>query len=178
MFKKILIVLVVLVIGFVIVVSMRPSDFRVTRSTIIDGSPDAVFAQVNDFHKWEAWNPWGKLDPNSKTSYEGPASGPGAVFHWAGNRKVGEGSMKILESHPSDFIRIQLEFLKPFKGTHTAEFSFKPASNQTAVTWSMFGKNNFIGKAMGLFMDCDKMIGGQFEKGLADMKSVVEAGNK
>jgi len=174
MLKKILIVLVVLVVGFIIVVSMRPSDFRVSRSTNIAAPPEAVFGQVNDFHKWETWNPWGKLDPHAKNSYEGAPAGQGAIFRWAGNKNVGEGSMTILESRPNEFIKIQLDFLKPFKATHTAEFTFKPEGNQTAVTWSMYGKNNFIGKAIGLFIDCDKMIGGQFEKGLADMKSAAE----
>jgi hypothetical protein len=99
----------------------------------------------------------------------------GAVFRWDGNKDVGAGAMTILESHPSNLIRIKLEFLKPFAATDTAEFTFKPQGSGTEVTWSMYGKNNFIGKAMGLFIDCDKMVGGMFEKGLASMKGIVEA---
>ena len=114
------------------------------------------------------------MDPNAKEVHEGPAAGAGAKMSWSGNNKVGEGSMTITESRPNDFVRFRLEFLKPFAATNTAEFTFKPQGNQTVVTWSMFGHNNFMGKAMGLIMNCDKMVGGQFEKGLAQLKSVAE----
>jgi hypothetical protein len=163
------------VVLFVAVVSTRPADFRVTRSTTISAPPSVVFAQVNDFHNWDAWSPWAKLDPGMKTTYEGPAAGTGAVYSWTGNSKVGEGRMTIADSHPSDLVRIKLEFMKPFAATNTAEFTFQPQGNQTAVTWNMTGKKNFVTKAMGLVMNMDKMIGGQFEQGLAQMKSVSEA---
>jgi hypothetical protein len=114
------------------------------------------------------------MDPVCKNTFEGAAAGTGAIFIWAGNKKVGEGRMTITESRPSELIRIKLEFLKPFKATNTAEFTFKSQGNQTLVTWSMSGKNNFMGKAFGLFVNCDKMVGGDFEKGLAAMKSVAE----
>ena len=140
--------------------------------------PAAVFAQVIDFHKWEAWNPWGKIDPAMKQTYEGAPTGTGAIYTWIGNKEVGAGRMTITESRPSDLIRIKLEFLKPFAATNTAEFSFKPEGNHTAVTWSMFGEKNFMAKAIHLFMNMDKMIGGQFEKGLTEMKSIVEAAPK
>jgi hypothetical protein len=178
MFIKILIAIAVIAIVFVIVVAMQPSEFRVVRGATISATPPAVFAQVNDFHKWEAWNPWGKIDPAMKQSYEGAAAGSGAIYTWVGNNKVGEGHMTLTESRPSDLIRIKLEFFKPFAGTNIAEFTFKPAGNQTAVTWSMTGKNNFMAKAIHLFMNMDKMIGGQFETGLAQMKSIVEAALK
>lgn len=178
MLKKTLLALLILAAGFAVVVALQPSDFRVSRSAKMAAPPETVFAQVNDFHQWQAWSPWAKLDPNAKFSYSGPASGPGAVFRWAGNNEIGEGAMTILESKPGELIRIQLDFLKPMSGTSTAEFTFRPEADQTSVTWSMFGKNNFIAKAMGLFMNCDEMIGGQFEKGLAQMKSVVEAAPK
>jgi hypothetical protein len=163
---------------FVVVVAMQPSEFRIVRSATISAPAPAVFAQVNDFHNWEAWSPWAKLDPAAKAIFEGPRAGRGAIFRWAGNEEVGEGSMTITESRPSDLIRIKLEFLKPFEATNTAEFTFKPEGNQTAVTWSMEGQNNFIAKAVCLFMNMDKMVGGQFEKGLASMKSVTEAAPK
>jgi len=133
---------------------------------------------VNDFHNWEAWSPWAKLDPAAKATFEGPSTGTGAIFKWAGNKEVGEGSMTITESRPSDLIRIKLEFLRPFEATNSAEFTFKPEGNRTAVTWSMEGKNNFIAKAVCLLMNMDKMVGGQFEQGLAQMKAVVEAAPK
>ena len=148
------------------------------RSATISAPAPAVFAQVNDFHNWEAWSPWAKLDPAAKATFEGPSTGTGAIFKWAGNKEVGEGSMTITESRPSDLIRIKLEFLRPFEATNSAEFTFKPEGNRTAVTWSMEGKNNFIAKAVCLFMNMDKMVGGQFEQGLAQMKAVVEAAPK
>lgn len=160
---------------FVIVVAMQPADFRVTRTAKMAAPPSAVFVQVNDYHNWDAWSPWAKLDPNAKVTFEGPSSGTGAKFSWSGNDKVGEGRQTIVESKPDELVRINLEFFKPFKGTSTAEFTFKPENDRTLVTWSMFGKNDFFGKAISLFMDCDKMIGGQFEEGLASMKKIVEA---
>jgi hypothetical protein len=156
------------------VIATRPGEFRVSRSTKMSAPPSAVFAQVNDFHKWEAWSPWAKLDPDAKNSFEGPTSGTGSIFRWDGDKNVGAGSMKIVESRPSDLIRIQLDFIRPFAGTNNVEFTFKPQGEQTAVTWSMSGKNNFIGKAIGLFMDCEKMIGGFYDQGLANIKSIVE----
>src|SRR5713226_7353069 len=175
MLKIILIALAVIVVLFVIIVAMQPADFRITRSAAIAAPPEAVFAQVNDLHNWEAWSPWAKLDPAAKSTYDGPAAGVGAAFAWSGNNKIGEGRMTITESRPNELVRFKLDFLKPLKGTNTAEFTFKPEGNQTAVTWSMYGKNKFLSKAVGLFMNCDKMVGGQFEQGLAQMNSVTEA---
>ena len=175
MIVPILIGLAVIVIVFVLIVAMRPADFRVTRSATISAPPAAVFEQVNDFHKWDAWSPWAKLDPACKNTFEGAPAGKGAIFAWAGNNKVGAGRMTLTESRPNDLIRINLEFLRPFKATNTAEFTFKPEGQQTLVTWGMFGKNNFMSKAFGLFVNCDNMIGRDFEKGLAQMKSVAEA---
>ena len=178
MIVKILVGLAVVIIVFVAIIATRPADFRITRSAAVNAPPQAVFAQVNDFHKWEAWNPWGKADSAIKQTYEGAPAGAGAIYTWVGNSQVGEGRMTITESHPADLVRIKLEFIKPFASTCTAEFTFQPAGNQTSVTWSMAGKNNFVAKAMHLFINMDKMIGGQFEKGLADMKSAAEAANK
>jgi hypothetical protein len=175
MIINVLIGLAVIIAVFVVIVAMRPVDFRVTRSDNISASPAVVFAQVNELKKWEKWNPWGKIDPAMKLTYEGPPAGVGAINRWAGNNKVGEGSMTITESRPNELVRFRLEFLKPFKGTNQAEFTFKPEGSQTVVTWSMSGKNNFMAKAVGLFMDCDKMIGSQFEKGLVDLKLAAEA---
>jgi uncharacterized protein YndB with AHSA1/START domain len=175
MLKKILIALAAIVIAFLGLVAVQPSEFRIARKTTIAAPAPVVFAQVNDFHKWEAWNPWAKLDPAIKQTYEGAPAGTGAVYAWAGNSEVGEGRMTMTESRPNDLIRINMEFLKPFAGTSTAEFTFKPEGDQTAVTWSMAGRNNFIAKALCLFMSMDGMIGGQFEKGLAQMKAMAEA---
>ncbi len=168
------IVLIAAVILLVVLVALQPSDFRVTRSTTIAASPATAFAQVNDFHKWEAWNPWGKIDPEMKQTYEGAPAGAGAVYSWVGNGQVGEGRMTITESRPDELVRIKLEFFKPFAGTNSAEFTFKSEGNQTQVTWDMTGKMGFVPKVFHLFVGMDKMIGGQFEKGLADMKVAAE----
>ena len=175
MATKILIVMPIVVVVFAGIVALQPSEFRIARTANMRAPAPAVFAQVNDFHKWEAWNPWGKLDPAMKQTYQSAPAGTGAVYTWTGNKEVGEGRMTIIESRPSDLIRINLEFFKPFAATNLAEFTFRPAGDQTAVTWSMTGKNNFMAKAIHLFMNMDKMIGAQFEQGLAQMKSVVEA---
>ncbi len=178
MLISILIAVAIIIVVLVIFIATRPNDFRITRAAAVSAPAQVVFAQVNDLHQWEAWSPWAKLDPAAKGTYEGPGAGVGAIFRWAGNNKIGEGSMTITESRPGELVRFNLEFLKPFKGTNTAEFTFKSEGQQTTVTWSMFGKNNFMSKAFGLIMNCDKMVGGHFEKGLADLKSVAEAAGK
>ena len=178
MFKKILLGIAAIIIVFLAVVALQPADFRVTRSITIAAPPEVVFAQVNELKKWEAWSPWAKLDPNAKNNYEGPAAGVGAAFAWSGNNQVGEGRMTITESRSNELVRFKLEFVKPMAGTSTSEFTFKPEGNQTTVTWTMSGKNNFVGRAMCLFMNMDKMVGGQFEQGLATMKSVAEAAGR
>ena len=166
------------VVVLALIVAKQPSEFRIERSAVIAAPAPAVFAQVDDFHNWEAWSPWAKLDPAAKNSFEGAPSGKGAAFSWAGNNKVGEGRMTITESRPNELIRIKLEFLKPFDATNTAEFTFRPEGERTAVTWSMYGHNNFISRAVFLFVNMDKALGGEFEKGLASMKSAAEASAK
>jgi hypothetical protein len=173
---KILIALVVMVAVLAVVVATRPSEFRVQRTTTISAPAPVVFAQVNDFHKWEAWSPYVKRDPAMKKTFEGAPSGVGAIYTWSGNNEVGEGRTTIIESRPSELIRVQLEFVRPFAATSIAEFTFKPEGERTAVTWSLNGHNNFIAKAMGLVVNTDRMIGGDFETGLAQMKSAAEAG--
>ena len=175
LFKKILIVLGLILLVFVVVVALQPADFRVSRSLAMAAPPAAAFAQVNDFHKYDAWSPWVKLDPKAKISYEGPDAGVGAKFNWAGNSDVGKGSMTIVESKPDEQIRLDLEFVEPMAGKCDTLFTFKPEGEKTIVTWNMAGKNNFIQKAMSLFMNCDKIVGDQFEIGLNNMKAIVEA---
>jgi len=175
MLWKILIALVVIVVGLVGVITLQPARYRVSRSTTIAAPAPVVFAQVNDFHKWSAWSPWEKIDPAMKRTYEGPSAAVGASYAWVGSREVGEGRMTIVESRPSDLIQVKLEFVKPFAGTSVAEFSFKPDGERTLVTWRMTGDKNFIAKAIHLVMSMDRMIGDQFDKGLAAMKTVAEA---
>jgi hypothetical protein len=175
MFLKIVVALVAVVAAFAAFVAFQPSEYRIARSATIAAAATEVFAQVNDFHKWEAWSPWAKLDPNAKTTFEGASAGEGAVFAWAGNSKVGEGRMTLTRSRPAELIRIRLDFVQPMAGTSTAEFTFKPQGDRTAVTWAMFGENNFLTRAICLFMNQDKMIGDHFEKGLENLRVVAEA---
>jgi hypothetical protein len=175
MLKWILLGLGGVIVVFLVIVALQPSDFKVERSATMRAPAPAAFAQVNDFQNWLAWSPWEKVDPALKRQYEGPKAGTGAVYAWQGNKDVGEGRMTIMESRPGELVRIKLEFFKPFAATNTAEFSFKPAgADTTAVTWSMAGQNNFLSKAMCLFINMDRMVGGMFEQGLAQMKTVVE----
>jgi uncharacterized protein YndB with AHSA1/START domain len=174
MLKKILIAVAVIIIVFVIVVALQPTDFSVTRAATIEAPPATVFEQVNDFKKWRAWSPWEKLDPELKRSYSGEPEGVGAVYAWEGNSDVGEGNMTITESRPPELVRLKLEFIRPMAGTSDTEFKFQPEGDGTRVTWTMSGKNDFMGKAICLFMNMDKMVGGQFEEGLASMKQVAE----
>ncbi len=171
----IIIPIITIIAIFIAYVASRPSIFRVTRSTTISAPPEKIFALVNDFHQWEAWSPWAKMDPNAKTTYEGSASGIGAIMRWAGNMKVGTGSATITNNHAPESITIRLNFLKPMKGTNTAEFTFKPDSTGTLVTWDMAGKSNFMAKAMGLIINCEKMVSQQFDQGLAQIKSIAES---
>ena len=178
MLKKILIGIGVVVIVFLLVVALQRPEYRIVRTATIAAPAATVFAQVNDFHNWDAWSPWAKLDPAMKQTFDGASAGTGAIYSWTGNDKVGEGRMTLTESHTNDLIRIKLEFIKPFASVCDTEFAFKPDGNQTGVTWSMTGTNNFIGKAFCLFMNMDKTVGGDFERGLAQMKSVAEAAAK
>lgn len=174
MLVKILIGVAVVLGALAVYVAMQPAEFSVARSATFAAPAPAVFAQVNELRKWKAWSPWAKKDPQAKETYDGPAAGAGSVMAWAGNKEVGEGRMTIVESQPNALVRFKLEFFKPFAATNTAEFAFKEEGGRTAVTWTMRGRNNFIGKAMCLVFDMDKMVGGDFEAGLAGIRAIVE----
>ena len=182
MIKKILlgaiVVIALVVVIFCVVVAMQPSHYHIERSAMVNAPASVVFSQVNDFHKWDGWSPWAKLDPNMKTSYEGAPAGTGAMYSWTGNDQVGQGRMTITDSKPSEMVKIKLEFIKPWTATNATDFVLSPQGNQTSVKWTMDGDNTFMGKAVGLFMNMDKMVGGDFEKGLAQMKAVAEAAAK
>jgi len=175
MIKKILLGLVAVIVVILIVAATRPADFRVERSLVIAAPPAALFAQVNDHHKFAAWNPFLKMDPNVKNTYSGPDAGVGAVCSWDGNSNIGAGSSTIIESKPSELVRMRMDWKRPMEGVATVDFTFKPQGDQTVVTWAMYGKNNFLGKLMSLFMSCDKMCGPPFEQGLADLGKIVTA---
>jgi hypothetical protein len=133
---------------------------------------------VNDFHHWDRWSPWEKFDPAMKKTFEGPPAGPGAIYSWVGNKKVGEGRMTILESKAAEFVTMKLEFIKPFAATHQAMFKLAPTAGGTHFTWSMEGNNNFMGKAFSLLMNMDKMVGKDFERGLGNLEAEVRKETK
>jgi hypothetical protein len=174
MLKWILLGLGGVIVVFLVLVAVQPSNFTVERSATLRAPAPAAFAQVNDFQNWQAWSPWEKVDPALKRSYEGPKAGTGAVYAWQGNKDVGEGRMTITESRPGELVRIKLEFIKPFAAVNDTVFRFQPSNDGTTVTWTMSGQNNFVSKAMCLFVNMDRMVGGMFEQGLAQMKTVVE----
>jgi hypothetical protein len=179
MLKKILLaffIAVGVVLGLIIV---QPATYAVTRSTTIAAPPQVVFGQINDFHKWEAWSPWAKIDPAMKQTYSGAPEGPGASYHWSGNDKAGEGNMTIGESSPNERVLIELLFTRPYVSSSVIAFTVKPDGAGSAVTWNMTGRSNFALKAISLFSSMDKMVGPDFEKGLAQLKTVSEttAGN-
>jgi len=176
MIKKILLVLALILVVFCIIAALQPANFAITRSVLITAPPSVVAPHVNDLHLWEGWSPWAKLDPNMTVTYGGPAAGEGATYHWAGNNEVGEGKMTITESRMPELVGLRLEFMKPFAATNHTEFTFQPQGNATAVTWTMTGTKNFMMKAAHLVMNIEKKVGGDFEKGLAQLKTVSEAG--
>ena len=177
MLKKILIGVAAALALLVIVILMQPATFHIERSIDMAAPPEAAFAQVNDFHAWSAWSPWEKLDPSMKRSYDGAPAGVGAKYAWVGNKQVGEGRMTIEQSEPARVV-IKLEFLKPFAATNTATFTFVKTPEGNKTTWAMDGEKNFVAKAFHLVMNMDKMIGPDFERGLASMKAVAEAAPK
>lgn len=178
MLKKILVGLAALILLFVGFVVTRPGTFTYQRTAVLPVSADVAFALANDFHRWPEWSPWDGLDPQQQRTYSGPESGTGAGYAWVGNDQVGEGRMTITDSKASEQVTIKLEFIKPFAATNNTTFTFSPAEGGTQVVWAMSGENNFMSKAMGLFMDMDSMIGKDFEKGLASMKDVAVADAK
>ncbi|MGQ0674448.1 MAG: SRPBCC family protein [Hyphomicrobium sp.] len=173
MFKRLLIVLLAVVLGFVGYVAMQPPEGGVTRSLAIDAPPSAIFPHVNDLRKWEQWSPWAKLDPNAKVSFEGPDAGTGAVFNWSGTDEIGEGKMAIVESRPDEAVKLKMDFAKPFSGTSTAEFTFKPEGGKTLVTWDMRSERPFLTRLMCTLFRADATVGDMFAKGLANLAAVT-----
>ncbi len=175
--------IVLIVVGLLVVVvaallgyaAIKPDAFRIQRSASLKAAPDKIFALINDFHRWGSWSPWEKLDPALKRTYSGAANGLGTVYEWEGNKKVGKGRMEITESFPPSKVTIKLDFLKPFEAHNTAEFTLDGQGDSTNVTWTMDGRQPYMFKVMSLFFSMDKMVGKDFETGLANLKSLTES---
>jgi uncharacterized protein YndB with AHSA1/START domain len=169
-------VVVLAVLGAVLALAAsRSNEFRVERAATIKAPPERVYALINDLRGWTAWSPWEKLDAAMKRNFSGAATGRGAVYEWEGNGKAGAGRMEITETAPAARIKIKLDFLRPFEGHNVAEFTLDHTGAATDVTWAMHGPQSFVCKVMGLFMSMDRMIGRQFETGLANLKALAEA---
>jgi hypothetical protein len=168
------VVLLVVVACLLIYAATRPNAFRVQRSLAIKAPAEKIYAQIADFHAWASWSPYEKKDPDMKRTFTGAPSGKGAVYAWDGNKNVGAGRMEVLEAPAPSLVKIKLDFLKPFEGHNTAEFTMVPSGDTTNVTWAMYGPSPFMMKVMGTFMNMDKMIGDDFAVGLANLKSLVE----
>lgn len=174
MLKKISIAIIVILAVIFGMALMQPDTFTVTRSTTIKAPPEKIMPLVADFHNWQSWSPWEKLDPNMQRGFSGPASGTGAVYTWTGNSDVGRGRMEITGHEPPSKVTIKLEFVEPIASTNVTEFTLVPQGETTTVNWTMTGPMQLITKIMSVFSSMDKMIGKDFEKGLAQLKAVAE----
>jgi carbon monoxide dehydrogenase subunit G len=174
MLKKIALVILALIAVLLIYGATRPDTFRVERTTRIQAPAAKIFPLIDDFHRWNAWSPYEKLDPGMKRTFGGAPTGKGATYAWEGNDKAGAGRMEITESTPASKIAIKLDFIKPFEGHNVAEFTLQPQGDATQVTWAMHGPSPYIAKLMGIFFNMDQMIGKDFEAGLANLKTATE----
>ena len=174
MFKTVSIIVLALIAAVLAYAAFRPGSFEVRRAATIQAPPEKIFPLINDFHQWGAWSPWDKMDPAMKRTHTGAAAGKGAAYAWEGNSKVGQGRMEITESSPPSRIAIQLDFIKPFEGHNVAEFTLVPQNGATQVHWAMRGPSPYVARLMGIFFNMDKMIGQDFEAGLANLKAAAE----
>lgn len=174
MVKKIAIVLAVLLLGLLTFAATRPDSFRVQRTLTIHAPPEKIYPLLEDFHRWNDWSPYQKLDPSMRRTLSGAERGKGAVYEWDGNAKAGKGRMEITNLSAPSRVTIQLDFTKPFEAHNTAEFTLQPRGETTDVTWAMYGPSPFATKLVGVFLDMDRMIGRDFEAGLANLKALAE----
>ena len=178
MIKRIAIVILMFVGALLIYAATRPDSFRIERSTLVKAPPERIFPLINDFHQWEAWSPWEKIDPTLKRTYSGAASGKGAVYAWSGNKDVGAGKMEIVESVAPSKIVLNLDFSAPFEAHNQVQFSLEPRGDATLVTQAMFGPSPYVSKVLGIFFNMDKMVGDKYEEGLAAIKALAEKAPK
>jgi uncharacterized protein YndB with AHSA1/START domain len=174
MLVAVAIVIGVLLVGLLGFAVTRPNTFQVKRTQSIEAPPDRIFALIEDYHQWAAWSPYEKLDPTMKKTFSGAERGRGAVYNWAGNNKAGEGRMEIVDAVSPRLVKIKLDFLKPFEGHNTAEFTVDAKGGSTEVTWAMYGPMPFMFKLMSIFFNMDKMLGKDFSEGLTNLKAIAE----
>jgi hypothetical protein len=167
------VIAVVVIAGILIYAATKPDSFRVQRTASIKAPPDKIYALIADLKAWPAWSPYEKKDPAMKRTFGAVTAGKGATYAWEGNKDVGQGNMEILESSPQKIL-IKLDFLKPFEAHNMGEFILVPKGDTTDVTWAIYGPSPYMSKVMSTFMDFDKMIGRDFEQGLADLKAAAE----
>ena len=176
MFETLVVIAVVLAIMIAIVLILaasKPDTFRIERAATLNASAERIFPLIADFHQWLNWSPWEGRDPALKRTYSGAERGEGSVYAWDGNKNVGSGRMEILAAASSQ-IAIKLDFLKPFEAHNVAEFTILPQGGATCVIWVMHGPAPFMSKVMQVFMNMDRMIGKDFETGLANLKTITE----
>ncbi|HET7234642.1 MAG TPA: SRPBCC family protein [Longimicrobium sp.] len=164
----------VLLVVLLIAIATRPATFAVERSAVVAAPAEVVYAQIQDLRRWPAWMTYDRMDPAMRRTYEGPAQSVGAAYHYVSD-KVGEGRMTITQLQPHQRVAIEAQFIKPMVATNQVEFTLKPAQGGVRVTWAISGRNTFVSKAFSLFVNMDRMIGRDFEAGLADLKRVSEA---
>lgn len=152
----------------------QPDDFRIERSIVINAPADKIYPLIADFKAWGAWSPWEKKDPAMKRTFSEPASGQGAHYAWEGNGEVGSGEMVMAEAASPSKVKLDMHFKAPFEANHIAEFKLTPQDGGTNVSWAMSGSSPLVSKVMCLFMNMDKMVGSEFEKGLTAMKATAE----
>lgn len=162
------------VLAIIAFAARRPDTFEVRRATRIAAPADRIFPMIADLRAMNTWNPFVEPDPAIEITYSGPPAGKGAVHTWRGNRNVGEGRIEIIDAASPSKVAMQLDMLKPMKASNAVTFTLRPDGNATEVTWTMTGRQMLMGKIMTLFIDCDRMVGGQFEKGLAKLKTIAE----
>ena len=165
---------VLAIIGVLVYAASLSNTFQVQRSLRINASPEKIFPLINNMRGMNTWNPFAEADPEIKITYTGPDSGKGARYQWTGNNKVGEGSIEITDTSAPSRVALRLDMLKPLEGHNTVVFTLAPNGSGTDVTWVMSGERPFIGKVMDAVFNMDRMVGGQFEKGLAKLKAIAE----
>ena len=174
MLKTIAIVIVVLIGAVLAYAATKPDELRVERTLAIKAPPEKIYPLLSDFQRWGAWSPWEKKDPGMKRSFGGPKEGKGASYAWDGDRNVGEGRMEIVEATAPSKVALKLDFMKPFEAHNKVQFDLIPKGELTEVVWDMQGPVPYVGKIMHVFVNMDRMVGADFEAGLANLKSVAE----